>query len=199
MDAREYVVPEDSAPLDNLRFIRRTLESAGSFTAVPGGGTVLVGITALLTSAVAWWVHSQVAWLLAWSGEALLAAVLLIASMVSKAGSLEALMASIPARKCLLSFLPPMLAGMVLTMVMLRAGVQGHAAYAGLWLLLYGTAVVTGGAFSVRIVPVMGLCLVGLGSIVLFLPANWGDAAMACGFGGLHIVFGALIARNYGG
>jgi hypothetical protein len=85
----------------------------------------------------------------------------------------------------------------VLTAVLLKAGLFG--ALPGVWLLLYGTGVVTGGAFSVRTVPVMGLGFMVLGSAALLAPAAWGDAMMACGFGGLHIVFGSVIAWRHGG
>ena len=91
----------------------------------------------------------------------------------------------------------PMLAGALLTAVMFRLGAMG--AIPGMWLLLYGTAVVTAGAFSIRVVPLMGLCFVVLGAVALFCPWNWGNAFLAAGFGGLHILFGAVIARNYGG
>ncbi len=199
-EARETPSFEDCAPLENLQFIRRTMESAGSFTAVPGRGMMVVGLTALVASALlaVFRPASYLVWLMVWLSEALLAAGISIFAMVRKAGQ-EALVASVPARKCLLSFLPPMLAGIVLSLGMILGGIQSHAVYAGLWLLIYGTAVMTGGAFSVRIVPVMGLCFSGFGVVVLFLPSIWGDVAMACGFGGMHVVFGALIARHYGG
>jgi hypothetical protein len=90
-----------------------------------------------------------------------------------------------------------MMVGVAMTIVLYRAGL--HSALPGTWLLLYGTAVVTGGAFSVRIVPVMGLCFMALGTLALFSPASWGDLYMAAGFGLLHLIFGTLIARRHGG
>jgi len=102
-----------------------------------------------------------------------------------------------PGRKFLLSFAPPIFVGGLLTFALYQAGIL--SALPGVWLLLYGTAIVTGGAFSVRVVPVMGLCLMSLGGAALFAPAKWGDAFMAAGFGVVQIGFGWWIARHYGG
>jgi hypothetical protein len=96
-----------------------------------------------------------------------------------------------------LSFLPPVIAGAALTAALYRTG--GAEAIPGAWLLLYGAGVVTAGAFSVRIVPIMGVCFMVIGVLALFSPASWSDAYLAIGFGGLHVAFGSAIARRYGG
>jgi hypothetical protein len=102
-----------------------------------------------------------------------------------------------PAKRFALSFAPPMLVGALLTVALVRAGLPG--ALPGVWLLLYGAGIVTGGTFSVPVVPVMGLSFMGAGAAALFAPAGWGDAIMAAGFGGLHLLFGFIIARRHGG
>jgi len=183
--------------LDQLQFIRHTMESATSFTAVPGWGMVLLGITALATALLARRAESQTTWVLLWLGEAVLAAVISLIGMVRKTGSLAKLATSIPARKCALSLAPPLAAGAVLTFIMVEQHL--YAVLPGMWLMLYGVAVITGGAFSVRVVPVMGICFAIFGTIALALPASWANGLMAAGFGGLHVLFGLLIARRHGG
>ena len=183
--------------LDNLRFIRQTMERAGSFTAVPGWGQVAVGVTALAAALVAARQTSVELWLATWLGEAVVALAIGGSTMVRRAYAVNDPILSGPGRRFGLSVLPPMVVGGLLTIALYRAGLW--QALPGTWLLLYGAGFVTGGAFSVRIVPVMGLCFMFAGSVALFTPAAWGTWCMAAGFGGLHIVFGAIIARRYGG
>jgi hypothetical protein len=90
-----------------------------------------------------------------------------------------------------------MIAGAVLTLVLYRHGLFGMMP--GVWLLLYGVAVVTGGAFSVKVVPIMGVSFMAMGTAALFCPPAWANGFMAAGFGLLHIAFGIVIARRYGG
>lgn len=189
--------------MDDLRFIRQTMEEAGSFTAVPGWGMVAIGITALVAGLWAARPMSEGLWLTVWLVEAALALTIASLTMARKAragahpASEVAPLFSGPGRRFALSFAPPLLAGAVLTLILFRAGATGPIP--GLWLLLYGTAVVTGGAFSIRVVPVMGLCFMLLGAATLLSPAAWADAALALGFGVIHLVFGVLIARRHGG
>jgi hypothetical protein len=183
--------------MDDLRFIRQTMEAAGSFTAVPGWGTVAMGGSALIAALVAALRPTPGAWLATWMIEAAAALVIAAATMSRKARGIGLSLFSGPGRRFVLSFAPPLFAGAILTIVLAASG--RAAVLPGTWLLLYGTGVVTGGAFSVRIVPVMGLCFMLAGSIALFLPAAWGNLAMAAGFGLIHLVFGVLIARRHGG
>lgn len=182
---------------DDLRFIRETMERSGSFTAVSGWGGVLAGLTALGAWMLAAGQGGEAAWLAVWIGAAAVSALLLWGSMVRKARRADVPLLSGPGRKFAMSFAPPLVVGGLLTAALFAHGLS--ELLPGVWLLLYGTGVVTGGAFSVRIVPAMGFCFMALGTAALFGPAAWGDAFMGAGFGGLHIVFGILIARRHGG
>ena len=194
-------VPTDAPALharamDNLSFIRDTMERATAFTAVPGWGAVAMGVTALAAALVASRQGDPAGWLLIWLGTAAVATVIGAATAIRKARSAQTPILSRPARRFLLSYLPPIVVGALLTIVLYQGGLW-HA-LPGMWLLLYGTGVVTGGAFSVRVVPLMGLCFMLAGAAALALPA-WGTAWMALGFGLLHVVFGFIIARRHGG
>ena len=183
--------------IDNLRYIRETMERAGEFTAVSGWGEVVIGVTALVAAALASRQTDTSAWVLTWLAEAVISVVIAGFAMTRKSQAADVPLFNGPGRKFVLSFLPPMAVGVLLTIVLFRSGELW--ALPGVWLLLYGTAVMTGGAFSVRIVPVMGACFIVLGAIALFTPSVAQDWLMAAGFGVLHIVFGFLIARRYGG
>lgn len=183
--------------MDNLRFIRETMESARSFTGVPGWGGVAMGLVAL---AATWFADRQPnldAWLTAWFLGGLVAVGVGAIALILKARKAQTELLSAPARKFALSFAPPLVVGALLTSVLYRAGMP--APMPGTWLLLYGTGVVTGGAYSVRVVPIMGICFMGLGAIALFCPMAWSSVFLAAGFGGLHMIFGVIIARRFGG
>jgi hypothetical protein len=173
------------------------MERAAEFTAVPGWGGVAMGITALAAAYLASTQTTPIAWLRIWLVEAFVAVAIAAPAAATKAHRANSTLFSGPGRKFVLSFVPPILVGGLLTYALFHAGL--FSALPGVWLLLYGTAIVTGGAFSVRIVPVMGLCLMALGGIALFAPATWGDVLMAAGFGMVHIGFGIWIARRFGG
>ena len=195
--AHPETVSLHSHAMDNLRFIRETMERAGRFTAVPGWGGFAMGVSALAASVIAARQSTPDAWLATWLIEGFFAIALGAWTMQRKAHRAQVPLLSAPARKFVLSFAPPLLVGALLTLVLYRAGLSG--AIPGTWLLLYGTGVVTGGAFSVRVVPVMGLCFMLIGAVALFCPFAWSTAFLAAGFGGLHLIFGFIIARRYGG
>jgi hypothetical protein len=183
--------------MDNLAFIRDTMEAAGSFTAVSGWGMVAVGGLALIASVLAMIEPDVTKSLLIWLAAAVLAPVVMLWAIVRKAELAKMPLLTGPGRKFLLSFSPPMIVGALLTVFLYSVGLT--SAIPGMWLLLYGTAVVAGGAFSVRVVPIMGFCFMLIGTIALFSPPTWADALMGAGFGGLHIGFGIPIARRHGG
>jgi hypothetical protein len=191
--------PSRTAPevFEDLRFIRDTMERSAAFTAVSGWGQVLLGGTA---AGAAWLAANQIssfAWLRVWLAEGLLAAAIGLLACTWKANRRGLPLFSGPARKVALGLAPPLVAGAFLTFLLFRAGLQ--SALPATWLLLYGAGIMTGGAFSVPIVPVMGLSFMLLGGLAVLGPAAWGNWFLGAGFGGLHIIFGLLIARRHGG
>ncbi len=190
-------VPLDEHATAHLAYIRETMARASSFTAVPGWGGVAMGVTAIGASLVAARQITPRAWFAVWMVEAMLAAGIGLVAMRLKSRSANQPLGSGPGRQFAFSFVPPLVVGAFLTPVFYRAALTDRLP--GAWLLLYGTAVITGGAFSPRIVPMMGLGFLALGALALAAPPGWGDGFMALGFGVLQIGFGIVIARRYGG
>ena len=181
---------------DNLRFIRHTMERATAFTAVSGWGHLIMGIIALGTALAASRQTTPRAWLAVWLAGALLALACGLWTMQRKGRLAGLSLWSGTGAKFLGNLCPPLAAGALLTAALYPLQTN---LLPGLWLLLYGTGVVTGGAFSVRIVLAMGLCFMALGGLAFIAPAAWSNFLMALGFGGLNIGFGLIIARQYGG
>lgn len=183
--------------MDNLSFIRGAMENATSFTGVPGVGGMLMGATALLAAFSAHMSRSPSAWLEIWGAEALLALMIALGFSYRKAMRTGAPLLSRPFRRFVLAMVPSVFVGTILTFVLYSA--SGTHLLPALWLLLYGAGVSSEGAFSIRIVPIMGASFLLLGAVAALSSPAWADPLMALGFGGLHIIFGFVIARRYGG
>jgi hypothetical protein len=191
------VRPLPARAAEDLRYIRQTMERSAAFTAVSGGGQILLGLTALAAAWIAAHQTSAFTWLRVWLAEAIVAIAIALFSMTWKANRSGLPLFSGPGRRVALGLLPPLAAGAVLTFLLFRAGIS--SALPPTWLLLYGAGIATGGMFSVAIVPVMGVSFMILGALAALGPAAWGNWFLAGGFGGLHILFGSLILWRHGG
>ena len=182
---------------DNLKFIRETMERSTHFTAVPGYGGMLMGVTAIVAAYIGAQQVYLRDWLIVWLTEAGLALAIGLLAMWQKSKIAKVSLISAPARKFAFGFAPPLVAGVVITLGLWRY--EHYEMMAPVWMLLYGASVVTGGAFSVRVVPVMGWMFIALGAIAFALPTVYGNYLLAASFGIMHVVFGLIIARRYGG
>jgi len=194
---REDPINIGDRALDNLQFIRETMERSTHFTAVPGYGGMLMGATAIAAAYIASTQATTGGWLVTWLAEVCLAFAIGLLAMWQKSRIVGTPLASAPAKKFAMGFAPPLIVGVAVTLGLLRY--EHYEIMAPVCMLCYGAAVVCGGAFSVRVVPVMGWCFIALGAAAFALPTNYGNLMMALSFGVLHIVFGAIIARRYGG
>jgi hypothetical protein len=183
--------------LEDLRFIRDTMASATGYTTLSGPGLVLIGIGALLTGAVALQAPAGWARVQLWLLDALLSVGIGCASVVLKARAAQQPLFAGPVRKFALVFAPAILAGAALTLALMRY--EAWTLMPGLWLLMYGTALLSTGTTSVAVIPALGGGFFALGFVALLAPPEWGTALMMVGFGALHALFGLLIARRYGG
>ncbi len=182
---------------EDLRYIRTAIERAGAFTSISGWGEVAVGVSALAAAAIAPADCTQDRWIAIWLGEAVVAAAITVWSAALKAQRLGVPLFGAPAQRFTLAFATPAAAGAVLTAAMVRA--HAYTLLPGMWLLLYGAAITSGGAFSVGLIPAMGVCFMAIGAAASLTPLTWANAWLALGFGMVHVVFGAWIARRHGG
>jgi len=183
--------------IDNLQFIRETMERSASFTAVPGYGGMLMGVTAIAAAYIASQQPTKDAWLIVWLAEAILAAAIGLLAMWQKSRIVGQSLFSAQGRKFVFGFAPPLMAGVAITLGLFRY--LHYEVMVPVWMLCYGAAVVTGGAVSVKAVPIMGWFFITAGIAAFAMPAGFGNYFMAASFGLLHIIFGAIIARRYGG
>ena len=182
---------------DNLQFIRETMERSTSFTAVPGYGGILMGVTAIAAAVVANMQVYLANALAIWLGEAALAFAIGLLAMWQKSKIAGQSLVSAPARKFALSFAPPLIAGTVIVLGLARY--EYFYVMAPVCMVCYGAAIVCGGAFSVRVIPIMGWCFIALGAVAFIVPTQYSNLMMGVSFGALHVIFGAIIARRYGG
>ena len=190
-------IPLHDRAIEDLSFIRDTMARAGTVTTVPGWGGVAMGITALVASWIAAQRGNPAEWIAVWLAEAVLALGIGGAAMIRKADATRTPLLHRAGKLFMRAFVPPVLAGAVLTAVFYRADLVPQLP--GLWLLLYGAAVTAAGASSIAVVPMLGMSFMGLGVLAFVAPASWGDVFMALGFGALQVGFGLLIARKHGG
>jgi hypothetical protein len=182
---------------ENLVFIREAMERSATFTTIPGAGGVVMGLVAFGASAVAARQPSPDRWLAVWIGAAAIAAMVGVVAMERKARHAGSTLTGSTGRRFALGMAAPFVAGAAITYELWA--VRNFTVMGPSWLLLYGAGVLTGGIFSVPMVRAIGVCFMVLGIAAIFTPPEWGNVWLAIGFGGLHVGFGAYIARNYGG
>jgi len=194
---RHDPTPIDSGAVENLRYIRSTIEAAHTFSSVPGYGCIAMGITALVAVGLESVPRLAPYWLEIWLGAAIVACTAALCFMEQKARAQGLSLRRAVARRFFMTLAPAFLSGAILTGAL--SGLVDRELMTGMWLLLYGTGLSACGLFSIPAVFTAGIAFMGLGAATLWLPAGSAQIVLALGFGGIHIVLGATIARHHGG
>lgn len=181
---------------DSLAFIRATMARSATFTAVPGRGGVGMGLIGVAAAIVASRTTDQQAWLAVWLAAAIAASAAGLLAMQIKARRHQMTLWSASGRRFAQGFLPSLAAGALLTAMFSTGG--AYERLPAIWLLLYGAGVLAGATASVPVLTWAGATLMALGAVASQTP-RFGDLWLAAGFGGVHIVFGLIIARKHGG
>ena len=187
----------DAGAVDNLRYIRSTIEAARTFTAVPGKGCVAMGLVALVAAGLEAVPVLSSYWLAIWFSAAVVAGAIALAFMEVKARKQGLSLRRAVARRFFMTLTPALLAGAILTAALAHS--VGRDAISGIWLLLYGAGVAACGVFSIPAVLTAGFAFMAAGTLALLLPPGAAPAVLAAGFGGIHLLLGAVIIRNHGG
>jgi len=186
-----------SQAADNLTFIRSAMERSSTFTAVPGVGGVVTGVIGLIAAVVGARQPTADRWLGTWLAAASVAVIVELVAMTMKAHRAGMMLSGTIARRFALGMAAPLVAGAAITYGLWR--VRSFTVMVPVWLLLYGAGVLTGGMFALPVVRAIGVCFMAAGIAAIVTPSEWGNIWLAMGFGGLHVGFGAYIARNHGG
>lgn len=182
---------------DNLAFIRAAMERSSTFTAVSGGGGVVVGIIGVSAAFTAASQPTAERWLATWLCAAAVAVPVELVAMTRKARRVGMTLGSANARRFALAIASPLVAGAAITYALWAT--RDFAAMAPAWLVSYGAAVLTGGMFSVPVVRATGVGFMLAGIAAVLTPPDWRDIWLGSGFGTLHLLCGLYIARHHGG
>jgi hypothetical protein len=189
--------PIDSGALENLRYIRSTIEAAHTFTTVPGKGCIAMGITALAAVGLESIMQLSAHWLSIWVGAAIIACGSALWFMEQKARAQGLSLRRAVAKRFFMTLAPAFIAGAVLTVALVSR--VDRELITGMWLLLYGTGLAACGLFAIPAVFTAGLAFMALGIATLWLPPGSAHIVLALGFGGIHLALGTTIVRHHGG
>jgi hypothetical protein len=189
--------PIDSGAVENLRYIRSTIEASQTFTTVPGKGCVAMGITALIAAGLETWPALADYWLPIWFAAAVAAGAIALRFMETKARAQGLSLRRAVATRFFMTLAPAFSAGAILTVALY--GAVGREVIGGIWLLLYGAGIAACGVFSIPAVLAAGFAFMATGTLALMLPAGSAPIILGLGFGAIHLVLGAVIMRHHGG
>jgi hypothetical protein len=190
---------------ENLQYIRRTLEAAGQFTAVPGKCIAASGVVALagvatndLITGAPWSESGSQAWALDVWGVVLGLSLGIVAFGTYRKLQLGSMPIQAPLiRKLLWSLCPALFIGALLSN--LAIGTRQFVWLPTIWLGCYGAALASAGQVSIAPLRYLGVTFLLAAAAAALSPPDMGLTWLAVGFGWMHLAFGAYISWRHHG
>ena len=172
-----------------LSVIRTLMERGTRYTNVSGNAGVAAGLLTLFGCALRVWAHTP--FMNTWMGVLIAAGGATVYFTADMARANGEPLWTRQAKTVVLALMPAFVSALVLTVVLDRVGQQ--ALLPGVWMLLWGVGSLSMGFFTPRIMWILGLTFMGVGTATLLLPPVADAWSMGLTFGAIHLIYGSAL------
>jgi hypothetical protein len=172
-----------------LSLIRTLMERSARYTNFSGHAGIAAGVVTLIGCALRYWF--QTPFLPTWMGVLVAAAGASIFFTAIMARANGEPVWTRQARTIVQALTPALVAGLVLTAILVRIGQE--RLLPGVWMLLWGVGALAMSLFTPRTFSLLGVSFMALGALTLLVDPGNDILSMGMSFGAIHLVYGVVL------